>query len=214
MTKAIRSGAFQFVNDALGLTGEGAQTTELDDGFASQVLEIQRIAAYSQAIGPSVGMLSSVLEMTHAAAGDVTETMDPYNPGVTVGPFTQVEISDFDMWYFGSAVKQISSTQTIDNIQVYIDGVGFNFINEGQAAAVQIPLGNFGPNLGTNVGFGNFHRVLGQEFLFALAPFGPFLWPRGQDILTGSQTTGAGASVIRVVSLWAMCNRALKPSVI
>jgi len=215
MTKPIRSGILQFLNNALGLTGEGAQTTELDDGFISQVLPIERIAAYGQAFGANAGMLTSILDTVHVAAGDITETMDPYDPGTRVLQFGAVNFDEIDMWYLGTIVRFISSTQTVDECQLAISGaVPLQGMSEGVAAVVDMVLHRWSGSPAANVGFGLMLPALGNLQLFQASPFGPFLWPRSQVISVASQTTGAGATTIRFATLWAMTNRALKPSAI
>lgn len=212
MTKRITSAALRFINEAFGLTGAGEQTTSLDDGNVSQVLEIQRMAAYSQAVGSSQGFVMSILANTHAAAGTTVETMDPYNPGTRVDSFNQVEIADFDMWYFGSLLQRVSTTQTIDQAQVLILGDSFNLINEGDLSSVETPLVTFTGTETVTTGAGVFLVELGSSQTFVKSTW-PFLWPRGQEMRVRSATSGAGATSLRFGTLWCMVNRGLKPGV-
>jgi len=214
MSRPITSGLFTFLTKALGLSGEGAQTTQLDDGFVALVLGIENIAAYSQSIGSKQGWLSSVISNTHAAAGDVTESMNPYSPGTRIEAFGAIDPAEFDFWYFGSSVRLVSSSQTVDEVNGWMDGTGLLGISEGLTVGDVMVLHRWTGAAGNNLGAGAMLSAFGNLQYFQAAPFGPFLWPRDQDIVLGSQTSGAGATVIRMTSLWCMVNRALKPSVI
>jgi len=212
VTKRITSGAFEFLNRVLGLSGEGAQTTELDDGNVSQILEIERLVQAALAVGESGGLFTSLLTNTHAAAGTISQSMDPYVPGLTVGEFTTVNFDDVDIWYIGSSARQVSSTQTLTEVQMLMvprAGV-FQGIGETTAAVEQMALARWITILG-NASAGS---LLGQNLsgdAYQPHPY-PFLWPRGADIRFGSIVAGAGATVLRGQSLWAMCRRGSKPS--
>jgi len=211
MGKQITSGAFQILNRALGLSGEGAQTTELDDGFVSQVLPVGEIAAYSLSKGQNVGIVASLLRNGHAAAGDITETMDPYNPATRLGQFQVVDFSEFDMWYMGSGVFFTSTQTSIDECQVGINaGAGIHGMSEGIVTARHVILSRWNDDGIVDCGLG-LHMVkseTGEMFQFVK----PFLWPRSNLFVCASQTTGAGASTIDFTSIWAMVNRGFKPS--
>jgi len=213
MAKQLTSGALEFVNKALGLFGKGAQATFLQDGTVQQVLEIANVAAYSQAIGSAQGYVQSTLNTTHAAAGDIVEIMDPYNPGTRTAAFAAVEIRDFDLWFLGAAARLMSTTQTVDEATVLISGTGMNNIHEGNATNINLMLARFLGATAADLGLGVFLLEPVSLKGFVPPPFGPFMWPRGQDLLVASQTTGAGATDINFSILWAMVNRGLKPSV-
>jgi len=213
VTKQITSGLFEFLNRALGLSGEGAQTTELDDGFVSQVLEIQRIAAYSQAIGSRQGMVTTSLINNHVAAGDIIELFNPYNPGTRVEAFAAINPAEFDFWYLGCGVDVASSDQTIDEAAVMLDTTGMNRLNEGLTADVEQLLARFSGTASVELGHGAFLPEFGSLRAFVPPPF-PFLWPRDQNLVAASQVTGVGATVLHFTIMWAMVNRGLRPSVI
>ena len=213
MTKRITSGLFEILNRALGLTGEGAQTTELDDGFVSQVLEIQRIAAYSQAIGAHTGYFTTTLVNSHVAAGDILERFNPYDPGTRTGQFAGIDPAEFDMWFLGVSCRVISSTQTIDEVQIALDTAGMNNMNEGDLNQVNMVFARWDGVVADDALIGVFLLEPGSLKAFSRPEF-PFLWPRDNDLMFLSQTSGAGATVLRCSILWAMVNRGLRPSVV
>jgi len=213
MTKRITSGAFRFLNEALGLTGNGAQTTDLDDGNVSQVLDINRVTSYGQTIGGAQGLLASNLIMTHAAAGTDTEDMDPYTPGTRINSFTQVRIADFDMWYLGSGATVVSTTQTIVEVQVGVVGNALLLgISEGATGMNNLSLARWN-NQPSDAGMGiNLSRGADGPAFQVLAA--PFLWPRNAVFRAASIVSGAGATTLDVDTLWMMTRRGTKPPVI
>jgi len=205
----ITSGVFRFLNNALGLFGDGSQTTDIDDANVSQVLDISNIAAYSQAIGGNAGILMSNLAMIHAAAGDIQEEMDPYNPGTKVAPFDAVELDDFDMWYLGAACTLISSSQTIDEVQGAMFGPSLS-ISEGAQRTHDAILTRWDTVVQT--AGGETVLVLAINGLNFQPPSFPFLWPRGATYQVNSQTTGVGATTLDVWTMWCITQRGLRPS--
>lgn len=207
----IHSAAFRFQNESLGLTGEGAQTTELDDSGVTQVRDISALAVYGLAPGNTYGLVSSVIEHSHVAAGTVTASMDPYDPGTRINRFSVVTFNDFDLWYLGSDCQVTTSTQTQTEEQVAIDSssdlLGFS---EGVTTARDIILAHWDV-AGGNAGLGSFRELAATQIMFQ--PFRPFIWPRGSNWISGSSTSGAGSTTLSFTSLWAMTPRAL-PNVV
>lgn len=212
MTKRITSGAFEFLNKVLGLSGEGAQTTELDDANVSQVFDISRLAQSGLVIGRSQGMFSSLLRTQHAAAGSIAEIMDPYNPGLTVGEFGTINFDDFGLWYIGSSARQVSSTQTIAEVEMSLDPRSGDFqgIGEIVGASEEMPLARW-DNVLTSAGAGDMLENALTGHCYQPHPF-PFLWPRGADLTFRSNVAGAGATVLHGSTFWAICRRGSKPS--
>jgi len=206
VTKQLTSGALEFLNKSLGLFGKGSPETFLEDGNVQLLLEIANLAAYSQALGPSAGVFQTNLTMVHAAAGDVLEVMDIYNPGTKFDAFASVEFADFDIWYLGTSAIVAATTQTVDEVQMILaPQSGLLGASEGLVGAGDMLLARWETSA-INAGGGVFltNVATGQSFT---PPLFPFLWPRRALVAVRSQTTGAGATTINVQTLWAMVQR-------
>lgn len=213
MPKQVTSGALEFLNRALGLFGKGAQETFLEDGNVQLVLPVDNLASASQGIGIRQGMLLSNQRMTHAAAGDVIRTLDPYSPSTRSGE-TETLALPFrdDMWLLSLSAAVVSTTQTVDVIKAEMQGWPFD-ISAGATGTLPSSLLGYWDLVETPVVAGTFTWMQNSLTLQSLSTFKPFLWPRGVTLVSGSQTTGAGASSLDVRGTWALVPKGLRPSV-
>lgn len=77
MTVEVNSAALEELQTALGLAGNPASSTQLDDGNLTQVIDIARIARRSLAFGDGLWYL--FLDVIHTAGNAVLQTdIDPY----------------------------------------------------------------------------------------------------------------------------------------
>jgi len=77
MTVEVNSAALEELQTALGLAGNPAASTQLDDGNLSQVIDIARIARRSLAFGD--GLWYVFLDVIHTAGNAILTTdIDPY----------------------------------------------------------------------------------------------------------------------------------------
>jgi len=215
VAKQLTSGALEFVNRALGLFGKGSQETFLEDGNVQQLLEISRLAAASQALGPAQGFFDGTLRMIHIAAGDIREIMDPYSPGTRARELTGETLPFlFDIWFlFASATIVTGNTLTFDNLEMGLDPDGLFGISEGVTSETIMPLFRWNSQIGrvfTEAEETLVNSASGQSVFMPT----PFLWPRGATIEVASQTSGAGGATINVKVAWAFVQRGLKPSII
>jgi len=215
VTKRITSGAFEFLNRVLGLSGEGAQTTELDDGNVSEVLEISRLVQAALAVGESGGLFSSMLGTTHAAAGLINQSFDPYVPALRVGAFSRpLDFNDVDLWYLGSSVRVVSTSQSVDEVQLVLVPQAGEF--QGIAFSIgtvdSMVLARWDATLGlTAPGLMMIDSLTGHNY--QPLPY-PMLWPRNVSMQLSTLVSGAGATVLRCQGLWAASRRGAKPSAI
>jgi len=202
--------ALQFVKSALG--GQGLDSIEsiLEDGVIRQDFDVARAASAGFDLGLGPGLFSGAMTQSHVAAGDITETLDPYNPGTVVAPLTLSFLPPLEWWYLGSQAVVTAITQTIDEVQFAMEPATIEGFNDGTVTGGQSVLARWDailPNAGGVTVMIN--EDTGQAFQ---APPFPVRWSRNNLIRVGSQTTGVGATTIRVQSWWYLGRRGLTPS--
>jgi len=112
MTKRIDSQALGVVTKSLGLTGAGAQVTELIDGTVDQVLDVGELARRGRTQGDIQGIFTPIFRNTHTDANTVSVAVDPYNVGTTivVAPYPPEIGPGFDVWLIGASLRHSSGT--------------------------------------------------------------------------------------------------------
>jgi len=115
MTKRIDSDALGVLNRALGLTGSGAQVTELTDGVVDQVLDIVPVVRRGRTQTDVQGLYFPTFRNTHGAANTQTNSIDPYNVGATfdVPPYPENMPAAFDIWLIGASLRVVSGTASL-----------------------------------------------------------------------------------------------------
>jgi len=106
----VDSDALLLVRSVLGQSGTAAPGTVLDDGRLDQVLDVNEIVRRSRTLAGTTGMFHGILEATHAAAGDLTTTIDPYNPLAPIAPWPAPVPDGFDVWLIGGCTVRTGGT--------------------------------------------------------------------------------------------------------
>ncbi len=115
MSKVIDSQALSVLQKALGLTGVGAQLTELMDSTVEQVLDITPVVRRGRTLAASQGIFRGVLRLTHTDAEDQQATWTPYTEVATnvVAPYITPVPEQFDIWLLSASLRRNSGTGTI-----------------------------------------------------------------------------------------------------
>jgi len=211
VTIRIAEQAFRILKSTLGGIGRDSGATVLEDGVVRISIDAGRIisAGYDDGFGP--GMFSGMQRQSHAAGGDLTETIDIYSPGTVIAPLDLVTPPDFDWWFLGVACNITSTTQTS------IDECQFGFLSnatagwsDGTVLGNESVLARWDLLVATaGGGIKMVNSLNGQNFQ---APPFAVRWSRNMLIRVSSQTTGAGASAIDYSSFWSLGRRGLHPS--
>ena len=119
MPRDIDSDALTSLNRVLGIAGSrlGAQTTELDDGNLTQVLDVNEIVRRSRTLQDFDGIYFGVIRNVHAGAGELITSVDPYALPVGAGPGFPTNITaqtGLELWLIGASLYRISGTGTLD----------------------------------------------------------------------------------------------------
>ncbi len=116
MGKAIESDALDRVYRVLGLSGgSGVKGTILDDGNVSQVLTVNELVRRSRTSASSSGWFFTIFQNVHAAAGPLTSSIDPYEPGTNaIPPFPRVVPRGFDIWILRAALRRTAGAGGLD----------------------------------------------------------------------------------------------------
>lgn len=111
--KRIDSDALGIVTAALGLSGAGAQITELTDAIVDQALDVIPLIRRGRTLGGSQGIFQGALRNIHAGVGDLLTTVAPYEAGADAIDLYPTSVSKlFDIWLLGAFVSQDSGTGT------------------------------------------------------------------------------------------------------
>lgn len=108
MTAELESGALEQVARSYDV-GEGAQTTQLDDGNISQVLPINEMNRRSRApfaSQGSKGLMVALLQNGHSVAGELQSFVMPYDPVNTHNGYpSPIDPRQFDIWLLGASSR-------------------------------------------------------------------------------------------------------------
>ena len=143
MAKLVDSDALGKVQQALGITGRGAQETELTDGILEQVIDVARMVRRGRTISPSEGIFYGVFENTHVGAGTVNAVINPYRPELALNtpPYPAVVPPQFDIWLlYASAVRTTGTGVGCALLDVQYSGQTQGWgVDQAGAAVVQVP---------------------------------------------------------------------------
>ncbi len=116
MPKKIDSDALQILTKSLGLTGAGAQETELMDGVVDQSLNVVPIIRRGRTLSNKEGIFTATMRVILTDIERVALTVDPYNVGTTaaIAPYPTTVPAQFDLWLLAAAIRQVSGTGTLD----------------------------------------------------------------------------------------------------
>ena len=137
MTKIIDSQSLEPVNKALGIAGSGDSQTELLDGSLDQVLDVGPIARRGRTLAGTEGIFRIVLRNIHAAAGDISSSLQPYGIGETGlnPPFPNPIPDSMDFWFIGASIQRFSGSGGLNLAAVRLTNVqqGFGIDSAGTA---------------------------------------------------------------------------------
>lgn len=113
--KIISSDALGMLTKALGLTGRGAQVTELTDGIVEQNLDVTPIIRRGRTLAGTEGLFMGTLRTVHAGADSATVSWDPYTmtPTTVRAPYPSPVPDTFDIWLLSAWLTQIAGTGTV-----------------------------------------------------------------------------------------------------
>jgi len=113
--KKVDSDALGVANQALGLTGSGADVTEFLDGELGQTLDVAPIIRRGRTQAATQGIYQGYLRNEHAGAGSLATTEAVYAVDVGVlAPYPDPVPAQFDIWLMAAFLRQESGTGTIE----------------------------------------------------------------------------------------------------
>jgi len=145
--KKIDSDALGTITRSLGLSGRGAQITELTDGIVDQALSVNELVRRGRTLAASEGIFTAVMRNEHTDAQVLATTVPPYQPpaGLTRAPYPSPVPKQFDVWLLSATLRQASGGGTLAAV-LYIDyagpqqGWGVTDSGGGIVSAERIPL--------------------------------------------------------------------------
>lgn len=138
--RQMDSGALTELSKILQLGGGGEQTTELDDGNVSQVLDIEHVIRRSLTPAASRGLFWFGFSNTHAGAGVISSTLNPFAVDVGANGFPTIIPPGFDFWHIYSHLRQVSGAIALSGATIEIIQQGVER-GKGFAASSVSPLG-------------------------------------------------------------------------
>lgn len=141
MTQQIESGALTLMNEILQLGAGGEQTTQLDDGNVSQVIDIKSIVRRSLTFASTEGLFFFGYANIHAGAGVLTSSVNPYVATTGLNAFPTVMPRGFDVWLLYATMFRVSGAGALTGASLEIvmtDAMRAKGANIGSPA---IPLG-------------------------------------------------------------------------
>jgi len=108
---------------SLGITGTPEQQTVLHDGDVFQILDINPIARRSLTLAGSDGIFEPVMRNVHAAAGQLSTSIDPYNVPTAVvrAPYPSPMPRGLEVWLIGACIREITGAGTLDTAVLALD---------------------------------------------------------------------------------------------
>jgi hypothetical protein len=119
--REIDTDALAAVMPSLGIGNPGTATRSamFDDENLQQMLDINPLVRRARAIVPSEGIFLGNMSNSHAGAGELTETLDPYLPAADAQPPYPAALPDgFDVWICGVSGLITTDTLTVASLQL------------------------------------------------------------------------------------------------
>jgi hypothetical protein len=110
----IDSQALGTVSKALGISGRGALTSELEDASVVQVLDVGPLVRRGRTQGAGDGIYTAIIRNIHAGAGTIFTVVDPFD--VTTGrraPYPGPMPTSYDIWLETAALTFVSGSGTV-----------------------------------------------------------------------------------------------------
>ena len=130
----ITSGILQLVAKSLRLDTKGAETTELDDGVVSQVLNLEGLIRRGGTVQRAEGIFLLTQENTHAAADTQTGSVNPYTLFDTfLGASGGGAIDRLDIYALRTHVTKVSGAGNPTAARSTIQVPSSNAVNSGSS---------------------------------------------------------------------------------
>jgi len=104
--------ALESIREALGLTGVGAQITEFPDGVCDQVLDVAPFIRRGRTFAGSSGLFGGRITNTHAGAGALLTTVDPYAVTAPGSGYPSPVPPGYDVWLLSSWASAVIGVQS------------------------------------------------------------------------------------------------------
>jgi len=141
--KRLDSDALVYLNAALGITGRGAQVTELLDGQVEQTFDIARAARRGLTPAATEGIFTALMQNVHTDAETLVTLVNPFD--VTTGrisPYPGPVPRGFDLWILNANLIQVSGAGTVSAALFLVPGqpqLGWG-IDDSGVAVVTTPI--------------------------------------------------------------------------
>jgi len=194
----IDSQALGILTAALGLSGDGAQVTELNDATVEQALEIGPIVRRSRTLAGSEGLFVGFMENVHGAGGGQQSSITPYDFAAANAhaPYPSRVPASLEIWLLGASMEQSAGALTTINGNLYASGHLQSFgVDQLGADVTQLGFLNLVHfNLVTeDLGFTTLVGSLGTDGP-AFQPIGIRLPRQGNPTLIWSTNAGAAST--------------------
>lgn len=146
------SGALELLNRALGLSGSGAQNTQLSDELVNQTFDIGGVARRGRELtAGSTGIYWGVLQTSHATAGPISVTVDPYSPAaaLVVNGYPTPTPPGWDIYLFGADLRIVSGNNAdfLDAALMVVPPASQVAFASDEGSGMAPPIVNTGVNL-------------------------------------------------------------------
>ena len=211
MSRPIDSNALSLIKRALNLGAGGEQTSILDDGHVSQILEVAPAAARGLTIDQGIGWMR--IMNTHTGVGTLQTTVSPYTPDVNVAgginnlPFPAAVPVGLDLFLLGFSGFSDDATDwgspSVLKYNAPLNVVWKSKLNTAGAfsknvsALAGIPLGSFHNVVGD--GTGSQILLQGTTFKDAWIPVNMRI-PRNATLtwVTNADTAGTVSTIVHM----------------
>jgi len=111
--KTVDSQALGILNKQLGITGRGAQVTELLDGTLEQTFDTGPAVRRGRTLAATTGLVTGTLSNVHTVAETLTSSIEPYAVAVgAIAPYPTPVPDTLDVWLLAATARQFSGTGT------------------------------------------------------------------------------------------------------
>ena len=130
MTRQLDSGALTELATILKLGGGGEQTTQLDDGNVSQVLDVNQIVRRSLTFASTTGLWYFRFRNVHVAGGVIAGQLDPYAVSGGINSYPTTLPRGVDAWLLYAVMQRsagagaLTSGILVINMQTDMQGKG------------------------------------------------------------------------------------------
>ena len=192
--------ALEGIREAVGLVGAGAQFTEFPDGICDQVLDVGPFIRRGRTFAGSSGIFGAHLGVTHAGAGALSSTVDPYNPLATAGyvvgaGYPAVVPPGFDFWVLAASAfsaTAASCTSARLRLSTPASSMGFGTISTSHTAYLLTFVQAIVAELATP-------QVMYRDVSGAVEMFPRIRVPRGSTLIWDTVATAAASHFCQLI---------------